>query len=720
MLGPAVRVQVVKGGEKDRRGVSPAPRRKPDWDVRASRARARPHPARALGCARRAPPHACRFAAGASRACPGRAQSSKQDLTVFRLSPEEARRRKELAQSAHLAEAREDLSARLNTPASVPADALYAYGGADGWASPASGHGGEFEAEATKALDELSRVQAELLQFAPRAGAAGAGVAAEAAELYRRAATARADFSTPSGGAGSRARRAASAAAEASAASAPVTPRVAEATTPAASAADPHGRAPDRLGLSRVEHAAASLAEKVKDFEKAQGGKAIWRNPGTPGGASGGAARPRSAGAQPPRSPAANAGYGGYTEMLVEMATKLLGYLNEAETRVKAEETARRKIATDFEKRLAALEKTAADARDEAARAHAELDATRASHGATLDALVQKVRAFAHGGASRAPAVPRLACSPRTDDRAHACFPPRVTSLASMRSSLACAQVTVLEHASGHAHITSLFAALQSPPMALHPAPHLAQRAESSASTPVRVTAWAPPPSAASGGSDLSSWGVPQPAAAHGRWSPAGLGAGSQALSPYSATHRVPSAAASAPREPAGANAEASTSAQFSKWPLHAPSAPPPTVGEAFIGAAQRYSPIRAEQDSACAAVEHPAWSERTALAETQAQPAAAQPQARPRVIGQPPAGGPMARMMLQQAEAAQLRARSPAPAAPKAVGASAAARGTGTALRDSTNAQGATAAAGRRVQATKSPNPAGGRAGVSQREIGV
>jgi hypothetical protein len=83
--------------------------------------------------------------------------------------------------------------------------------------------------------------------------------------------------------------------------------------------------------------------------------------------------------------------------MLVEMASKMIGYLDEAESRVRAEESARRKLSADFEKRVATLERVAAEATAEAARAHAELTATRDSHGATLDALVEKVRARCMG-----------------------------------------------------------------------------------------------------------------------------------------------------------------------------------------------------------------------------------------------------------------------------------------------------------------------------------
>lgn len=272
----------------------------------------------------------------------------------------------------------------------------------------------DIEREAAKALGELSRVQAELRALAPRSGGRSDGGArpddedaeeeeddfdAEQLSAERRG-TARSrsatpaarakgalsfaesgaiEFGTPAGGAGSRARRAA-----ALAASGPGTPRSGD------------GRAPDKLGLHRIEHATASLAEKMREFEAANSGKPVWRSPGTPGGVSGAphAARPRTAGARGAGGAAVGNSFGGYSEMLVEMATKLLGYLSDAEARVKAEEAARKQVTSSFEKRLAALEATATAAQEAAAKAQAELDATRKSHGATLDALVSKVRAF--------------------------------------------------------------------------------------------------------------------------------------------------------------------------------------------------------------------------------------------------------------------------------------------------------------------------------------
>lgn len=532
---------------------------------------------------------------------------------------------------------------------------------AGGWPS-------EVEREATKALGELGRVQEELRALDSPAGAlAGAragdgqfqgeeeddGLEAELAEGWRAGARSRSatpaarakhalasadgggDFATPAGSARPHARRTGAA---------PGMPR----------SADAHGRAPDKLGLHRIEHAAASLAEKMREFEAANGGKPVWRPGGTIGAAS--ATRPRTAGAPAGAHGGSNGvvvggSFGGYTEMLVEMATKLLGYLGEAEARVKAEEGARKRIATDFEKRLAALEATANSAHEAAAVAQAELEATRKSHGVTLDALVSKVRA------ARCPRAP-LPWAPATGTRHFLAL-----TTTSRLIPLPCVgparsvqrQVATLEHASGHAHVTSLLAALQSTvPQPQQPAP----RPPSAGVTPVRATAYARPSAAEPAPTqDVHAWAG---ASSRQQHRPAGGPAANQA--PYAAAgatvaHRAPQGPpVLAPQVyiPSGAG---DGPMSFSAWP-HAPQQPAsgaPLSAEAFHAAARGFSPLRPpdariDQEEGADANDAPlsGW----ALVQ-QEQDAPPQSQQAAHAAG--PA--PMARLMIQAAEgAAQLR----------------------------------------------------------------
>jgi len=345
----------------------------------------------------------------------------------------------------------------------------------------------------------------------------------------------------------------------------------------------------------------------VREFEAANGSgsKPTWRSPGTPGGISGqaGFARPRTAGA---RSQGAGAGagsgtFGGYTEMLVEMATKLIGYLNEAESRLKAEEAARTKVTTDFEKRLTALEATTSAAQQAAAKAQKELEAVRESHGATLDALVGKV--------------------------------------------------AVLERASGHAHVTTLLAALQSG----HPVqPAQPPTQPSAAVTPVRATTWG-----------CSSSAQPRAAAHEG---------GAIEVPPAFRLPTVPYVSAAVPTLAVAAHRALSpgplapathcgdaggAGSQFSGWP-HA------TQGAAIDAAA-------AGQDS-CVPTQR-GWSPARSLGGSEHD---APPQLPPPATTGP-APTPMSRLILLQAEGALLRPRAGPPASKQP---SAPIR----ALRDSTN----------------------------------
>lgn len=257
------------------------------------------------------------------------------------------------------------------------------------------------------------------------------------------------------------------------------------------------------------------------------------------------------------------------------------------------------------------------------------------------------------------------------------------------------AQVATLEHASGHAHVTSLLAALQTvAPQPPQPPPQQAARTSSAAVTPVRATAWAlPQPSEpvphfghVSGVGSAAHQQQQSMSTQQAHWS-----AGSAAMTPapYAAVagagvaHRMPSPAQLAPapaqQQPhAGpASAEDGAPSAFSAWP-HVPQHNGPAaeaahpMGRGLSPSRQAHSQLEGGRDSGVSTVvaSVPAgWPE---------QP---QPQQHAQLQQPPIAAGPapMARLMIQAAEgAAQLR--------PPRVTAGKGAHGPVRPLRESTN----------------------------------